>query len=58
MNNPLLIAFTIFAVIDLSLVATTCIFVILLVKKLIRGKIEIKIADKKVILDRSFIEKG
>jgi len=59
MNNPLLTAFTTFAVIDLTLVATTCICVILLVRKLMKGKIEIKIANKKMTLsDRDFIEKG
>ena len=58
MNNPLLTVFTIFAVIDLVLVGTTCIGVILLVRKVLLGKVEIKIADKKIRLDRDFIEKG
>jgi hypothetical protein len=58
MNNALLIIFTIFAVIDLALVGTTCIAVCLLVRKILLGKIEIKIADKKIRLDRDFIERG
>jgi hypothetical protein len=58
MNNSLLIVFIIFAVIDLTLVATTCLCVMLLVRKVLLGKVEIKIADKKVRIDRDFIEKG
>jgi hypothetical protein len=58
MNDGLLIAFTIFAVIDLTLVGTTCVTVILLVRKIMSGKLEIKIADKTVRLDRDFIETG
>ena len=58
MNNTLLIIFTIFAVIDLLLVGTTSICVMILVKKVLQGKVEIKIADKTVRLDRDFIEKG
>lgn len=58
MNNALLIVFTIFAVIDLTLVATTCVCVMLLVRKVMLGKVEIKIIDKKIRLDRDFIEKG
>jgi hypothetical protein len=56
--NPLLIVFTIFAVIDLILVGTTSICVMILVRKVLMGKVEIKIADKTVRLDRDFIEKG
>ena len=56
--NLLLIVFTVFAVIDLTLVGTTCVCVCLLVRKVMMGKVEIKIADKKVRLDRDFIEKG
>jgi len=40
------------------LVGTTCICVMLLVRKVILGKVEIKIADRKIRLDRDFIEKG
>jgi len=56
--NPLLIVFTIFAVIDLILVGTTSICVMILVRKVLLGKVEIKIADKTLRLDRDFIEKG
>jgi hypothetical protein len=56
--NPLLIVFIIFAVIDLILVGTTSICVMILVRKVLMGKVEIKIADKTVRLDRDFIEKG
>jgi Na+-transporting NADH:ubiquinone oxidoreductase subunit NqrF len=58
MNDTLTMAFIIFGVIDLTLVGTTCIAVILLVRKVMLGKVEIKIADKIVRLDRDFIEKG
>lgn len=58
MNNALLVVFTIFAIIDLTLVGTTCICVMLLVRKVMLGKVEIKIADRKIRLDRDFIEKG
>jgi len=56
--DKLLVAFCIFGVIDLTLVGTTCICVMLLVRKVILGKVEIKIADRKIRLDRDFIEKG
>ena len=56
--NPLLIVFTIFAVIDLILVGTTSICVMILVRKVLMGKVEIKIANKTVRLDRDFTEKG
>ena len=58
MNDKLFIACVVFFVIDLSLVATTCICVMILVKKVINGKVEIKIADKKIRIDRDFIEEG
>jgi len=58
MNDKLLIAFIIFGIIDLTLVATTCVCVMFLVRKVMLGKVEIKIADKKIRLDREFIEKG
>lgn len=58
MNDSLLVAFTIFAIIDLTLVGTTCVSLILLVKQLLKGKIEIKIADKKLTVGRDFIETG
>ena len=56
--NALLVVFTIFAVIDLLLVGTTCVCVMLLVRKVMLGRVEIKIANKKVRLDRDFIETG
>ena len=58
MNDKLLIAFIIFGIIDLTLVATTCVCVMFLVRKVMLGKVEIKIADKKIRLDREFIERG
>ena len=58
MNDILTIAFIIFGLIDLTLVGTTCIAVVLLVRKVMLGKVEIKIANKKVRLDRDFIMTG
>lgn len=58
MKDSLLIVFTIFAVIDLTLVGTTCVCVMLLVRKVMLGKIEIKIGEKTKRLDRDFIERG
>jgi hypothetical protein len=58
MNDKLFIACITFFIIDLTLVGTTCIAVLLLVRKVIMGKIEIKIADKKIRLDRDFITTG
>jgi len=58
MNDKLLIAFIIFGIIDLTLVGITCVCVMLLVRKVMLGKVEIKIADKTLRLDRDFIEKG
>ena len=59
MKDSLLVAFTIFAIIDLTLVGTTCVCVMLLVKKLITGEIEIKISDNKMKLEkRDYIERG
>ena len=52
MNDLLLVAFIIFAAIDLTLVGSTCVGVILLVRKLINGEIEIKIADNKMKIER------
>ena len=45
--EKIFVACVIFFVIDLTLVATTCFSVLLLVKKILLGKVEIKIADKK-----------
>lgn len=58
MTDKLYLACVIFFVIDLTLVGTTCICVILLVRKVLLGKIEIRMADKTIRLDRKFIEKG
>jgi len=58
MPDKLLIAFIIFGVIDLILVGTTCVSVCLLVRKVMRGKVEIKIGKLTKRLDRDFIEKG
>lgn len=57
-NDSLLKAFIIFGVIDLTLVGTTCLCVIALVRKVMLGKVEIRIIDKKIRLDRPFIEEG
>jgi hypothetical protein len=54
----LTVAFIVFGIIDLTLVGITCVCVTLLVRKVMLGKVEIKIADRKVRLDRDFIEKG
>ena len=56
--EKLLIAFIIFGIIDLALVATTCVSVCLLVRKVFMGRVEIKISDKRIRLDRDFIENG
>ena len=58
MTDKLFIACVVFFVIDLSLVATTCICVMILVRKVLLGKVEIKIADKTIRIDRDFIEEG
>lgn len=58
MTDKLLIAFVIFGIIDLTLVGTTCICVMLLVRKVMLGKVEIKIGNVTKRLDRNFIEKG
>ena len=58
MNDILTTAFIAFGLIDLTLVGTTCVAVVLLVYKVMTGKIEIKIADKKIRLDRDFVERG
>jgi hypothetical protein len=54
--DKLYLACVIFFAIDLTLVATTCICVMILVRKVMLGKVEIKIVDKKIRLDRDFIE--
>jgi len=56
--DKLLIAFTIFGIIDLVLVGTTCVCVMLLVKKVMSGRVEIKIGNLTKRIDRPFIEKG
>jgi hypothetical protein len=56
--NPLLIVFTVFAVIDLTLVGITSICVMILVRKVLLCRVEIRIADKKLRIDRDFIEQG
>jgi len=58
MNDKLFIACVLFFIIDLTLVGTTYLAVLLLVRKVLMGKVEIKIADKKIRIDRPFIEKG
>ena len=58
MRDELTTAFIIFAMIDLTLVGTTCVAVMLLVRKVLLGKVEIKIAGKTKRLDRDFIELG
>jgi len=58
MTDKLFIVCVIFFVIDLTLVATTCMCVMILVRKVLLGKVEIKIADKTIRIDRDFIEKG
>jgi hypothetical protein len=58
MRDELTTAFIIFAMIDLTLVGTTCIAVILLVRKVMLGRVEIKIAGKKLRLDREFVTTG
>ena len=58
MNDTLTLAFIVFGLIDLTLVGTTCMAVVLLVRKVMLGKVEIKIAGKTKRLDRPFIETG
>lgn len=58
MNDTLTTAFIVFGLIDLTLVGTTCLAVVLLVRKVMSGKIEIKIAGKTKRLDRDFISTG
>ena len=58
MRDELTTAFIIFAMIDLTLVGTTCVAVILLVRKVMLGRVEIKIAGKKLRLDREFVTTG
>lgn len=58
MIDKLYLACIIFFAIDLTLVGTTCVCVILLVRKVMMGRVEIKIANKKIRLDRDFITTG
>lgn len=58
MNDKLYLACVIFFTVDLLLVGTTCVSVLLLVKKVMSGKVEIKIAGKTKRLDRDFITTG
>ena len=58
MTDKLYIACVIFFTIDLALVATTCVCVMLLVRKVMLGKVEIKIGNVTKRIDRPFIEKG
>lgn len=54
----LTIAFIVFGLIDLLLVGTTCLAVVLLVRKVMLGKVEIKINGKTKRLDRDFVTTG
>jgi Na+-transporting NADH:ubiquinone oxidoreductase subunit NqrF len=56
--SVLTIAFIVFGVIDLTLVGTTCVAVILLVRKVMLGKVEIKILGTTKRLDRDNIAFG
>jgi hypothetical protein len=62
MNNPLLIVFTIFAVIDLIFVGMTTFFVVKLVKELLKEKSILEqvtdLFEKLKKSDRNFIEQG
>ena len=58
MNDTLTAAFIIFGLIDLTLVGTTCVAVVLLVRKVMLGRVEIKIGGKMKRLDRDFIATG
>ena len=58
MRDELTTAFIVFGLIDLTLVGTTCAAVMLLVRKVLLGKVEIKIAGKTKRLDRDFIATG
>lgn len=58
MTDKLYLACIIFFTIDLTLVATTCVAVLLLVRKVLLGKVEIKIGNITKRIDRDFIEKG
>jgi hypothetical protein len=44
--NKLLVAFVIFGIIDLILVGTTCINVVLLVRKILRGELKINFTER------------
>jgi hypothetical protein len=56
--SVLTIAFIVFGIIDLTLVGTTCVAVILLVRKVMLGKVEIKILGTTKRLDRDNIVFG
>jgi hypothetical protein len=58
MQDKLYIACVIFFVIDLMLVGTTSICVMLLVRKIMLGKVEFKIGHYTKRFDRDYIEKG
>ena len=58
MRDELTTAFIIFALIDLTLVGTTCVAVMLLVRKVLLGRVEIKIGGKTKRLDRDFVTTG
>jgi hypothetical protein len=58
MSDKLYLACIIFFTIDLTLVGTTCVCVMMLVRKVMLGKVEIKIAGKTKRLDRDFITTG
>lgn len=57
-HDKLFIACVTFFVIDLMLVGTTCITVILVALKILRGKVEFKIGHYQKRIDRDYIEKG
>jgi hypothetical protein len=58
MRDELTTAFIIFGLIDLTLVGTTCAAVMLLVRKVLLGKVEITILGKKTRIDRPFMTTG
>jgi len=58
MQDKLYIACVVFFAIDLTLVGTTCICVMLLVRKIMLGKVEFKIGNYIKRLDRPEIERG
>ena len=58
MTDKLYLACVIFFVVDLTLVATTCACVMLLARKIMMGKVEIKIGNVTKRIDRDFIVEG